>query len=314
MMRLMGVRRWRGGLVPLVLAVVMASCGAPRPEAHAPEPRAGLPLWEVTDGVNTIHLLGSIHLLRPEVYPLDPAVYEAFDAAEVVVFEVDPEQLAQGSQRMVERGMLVDGRTLTDLVPPDLAEALDRHLAAGPLPAEFVMRTKPWFAGIMLTMATTTQSGFEAGAGIDQHFYERTVEAGKRIAGLETIDDQIDSLDGLGEDAQVALLRSAVEQLDAVAVQLDRLTANWKRGDVEAIAAMMSEGMREHPELMERLLSRRNRNWAPQVEALLRAGQPAMVIVGMAHLVGEGSVVDLLMERGYTIRQVPASGAVVAAP
>lgn len=44
----------------------------------------------------------------------------------------------------------------------------------------------------------------------------------------------------------------------------------------------------------------------PQIEALLRGGERAMVIVGLAHLVGEGSVVDLLEKRGYTVQRLRA--------
>src|SRR5690606_30079998 len=85
-----------------------------------------LPLWEVRSGGNTVYLLGSIHILKKDAYPLDPAIYEAFDAAKTVVFEIDLSELMQANVEMMTRGMLPRGRTLADVLPADLYAELER--------------------------------------------------------------------------------------------------------------------------------------------------------------------------------------------
>jgi uncharacterized protein len=75
---------------------------------------------------------------------------------------------------------------------------------------------------------------------------------------------------------------------------------------------MFTEAMREQPLLMDRLLYERNRNWIPGIEALLHGDETAIVIVGMGHLVGEGSVVALLRERGYDVARVTCDVATCA--
>jgi uncharacterized protein YbaP (TraB family) len=57
---------------------------------------------------------------------------------------------------------------------------------------------------------------------------------------------------------------------------------------------------------MERLLYERNRNWIPGIEMLLAGERTAIVVVGVGHLAGEGSVIDLLRQRGYTVTQLQA--------
>jgi uncharacterized protein YbaP (TraB family) len=48
----------------------------------------------------------------------------------------------------------------------------------------------------------------------------------------------------------------------------------------------------------------RNRQWLPRLESFLAQSDICMVIVGAGHLVGKGSVIELLKERGYTVEQM----------
>lgn len=304
MMQQLRSRRLFGAVAPLALATVLLGWGARG--GSAPEQPGWLPLWEVTDGSSTVHLLGSIHLLRPDVYPLDPTIYEVFDSADVVAFELDIAELAQAGPAMMERGTYQSGRTLADDLPADLAGELERRAAELSLPAAVVRTMKPWFAAMTLSALVLQQAGFDAAAGIDLHFHQRASAAGKRTIGLETLEDQLSAMDGLSAEAQVALVRSTLAELDSTAVRMDHATALWQAGDAEALAEMMTESMRGQSELEARLLGERNRRWVPRIEALLRGGERAIVIVGVGHLVGEGSVVDLLEKRGYTVQRLRA--------
>jgi uncharacterized protein len=278
--------------------------------AHASQPAAAapvdgaLPMWEVRAGERTLYLLGSVHLLRPTVYPLDPAIYRAFDAARVVAFELAPDEIAAAAPLMVSVGRLPDGRTFRDELPASVAAELERRLEEFGLPVAAFERMKPWVVALSLSALTLQRAGFSAESGLDLHLQARARGAGKRVIGLETAREQFEVFDGLDREGQEAFVRSTLAELDESAARLDEATAMWQRGDAEAMAAMMTESMREQPALTERLLDARNRAWIPDIEALLTAGEPAIVIVGMGHLVGEGSVVQLLRERGYTVTRV----------
>ncbi len=304
MMRHLRSRRILGAVAPLALATVLLGWGAR--DGSSPEQPGWLPLWEVTDGSSTVHLLGSIHLLRPDVYPLDPTIYEVFDSADVVAFELDAAELAQAATAMMARGMYQSGRTIADDLPADLLGELERRGQELSLPPAMVRGMKPWFAAMTLSALVLQRAGFDGASGIDAHFHQRAAAAGKRTMGLETADDQLSALDGLSAEAQVMFVRRTLADLDSAVAKLDHSTTLWQAGDADALAALMTESMRGQPELEERLLTNRNRQWVPQIEALLRGGERAMVIVGLAHLVGEGSVVDLLEKRGYTVQRLRA--------
>jgi len=51
------------------------------------------------------------------------------------------------------------------------------------------------------------------------------------------------------------------------------------------------------------VLVARNRKWVPKIEALLNEDRNYLVIVGTAHLVGQGSVLDLLKKDGIVAIQ-----------
>jgi uncharacterized protein len=46
------------------------------------------------------------------------------------------------------------------------------------------------------------------------------------------------------------------------------------------------------------VLVARNRKWIPKIEALLKEDKNYLIIVGTGHLVGAGSVIDLLKKDG----------------
>jgi uncharacterized protein len=289
-----------------VLALLLAGAAAPLHAQTEECPAAGLPLWQAEFGDATVYLMGSVHLLRPEVYPLHDALYDAFDAAHVVAFELDLSQVAAAAPLMMQRGTYQDGTTLADRLPPGLYEQLVARVAELGLPAQLFAPMKPWLASLMLSSLVLQRGGYETAAGIDMHFFERAQAAGTPVLGLETVEEQLDVFEGLSPAGQVAMLESTIAELDDTLEQLDRATVLWRVGDAEGLARLVTESMADQRELTERILHERNRAWVPRIEALPERGDPAVVIVGVAHLVGEGSVIALLRERGHAVRPVQA--------
>ena len=275
---------------------------------HAPseaqDPESGhLPLWEVTHEDATVYLMGSVHMLRPDVYPLPDPMEEAFDAADQVVFELDFTDLDAAGPEMLARGSYDDGRTLADEIPEDLYDEIQHHVQAQGLPPAAFSGMKPWMVALTLSALVIQQGGYEVDAGLDMHFYERAQEASTPVRALETVDQQIDVFEELGLDAQVAYLRSTVEEVDDLVEQMDELTALWQAGDTEGLAEALTGSLVEHPELEERILYERNEAWVPQVVSFLEEGGTTTVIVGAGHLVGDRSVVDLLEAQGFQVEQ-----------
>ena len=55
----------------------------------APGAWADAPVWRVTDGESTVYLGGTVHLLRPEDYPLPEEFDQAYEGSSELFFETD---------------------------------------------------------------------------------------------------------------------------------------------------------------------------------------------------------------------------------
>jgi uncharacterized protein YbaP (TraB family) len=91
--------------------------------------------------------------------------------------------------------------------------------------------------------------------------------------------------------------------IDSQAANIDKLATAWRRGDTSTLEALLHDGLSDSPAIAERLLFERNRNWVPHVETCLSEAARCFVVVGAAHLVGPGSLVQLLRDRKHTVVQ-----------
>jgi uncharacterized protein YbaP (TraB family) len=84
----------------------------------------------------------------------------------------------------------------------------------------------------------------------------------------------------------------------------------WRANDQDALLRLAREGIETLPELdafFDILLEVRNQNWlttlTPLLESPDRTGTTIFVAVGTLHLVGPGSLPDLLRQQGYRTEQ-----------
>ena len=70
-----------------------------------------------------------------------------------------------------------------------------------------------------------------------------------------------------------------------------------------AIEKMLLSSFTSNPAAYASLITERNRNWMPQLDACLKRSSPCFVIVGAAHLVGPEGLLAMLQSRGYRVEQ-----------
>ena len=85
---------------------------------------------------------------------------------------------------------------------------------------------------------------------------------------------------------------------------MSRLIESWRTGDAAAVERIVLKDLQQEPQLYQRLLVERNRNWLPKLEALFAQRTRAMVVVGAAHLVGPDGLVAMFRTRGYKVEQL----------
>ncbi len=261
-------------------------------------------MWRVERGGTTVYLLGSIHAMKEESYPLPPIIEQAFAESEVVVFEVDSDEMTAAAFQLLLAGTLPGGQTLESLVgPATWAEFSDRMREAGFDP-KMCASMKPWMAALTLTAFEMTSAGYLPSAGIDAYFSDRADDAGKERMALETVAFQVGLFADLTAEQSLAFLTYTLVDLETLVPELDRLSAYWRDGDVAPIEKYLLDGFEEFPDLFGKLVTNRNRAWLASIEERLAGDSDAMVVVGAMHMVGEEGLVQLLRKRGHTVEQV----------
>src|SRR6185503_15590134 len=99
-------------------------------------------LWKVEGKTSVMYLLGSIHLLKEEDYPLPTVMESAFSNATVAVFEGDVDEMSRPEVqfRLMSQAQLPEGRTLKDELPADLCSNLMKYATSAGLPTVMVER------------------------------------------------------------------------------------------------------------------------------------------------------------------------------
>jgi len=258
-------------------------------------------MWRVQGDGATVYLLGSVHVMREDSYPLPTAMEAAFDSVEKVVFEIDLDELDGAALQMLAAGTLDGERTLEEIVGPATWAELLVPIEKTGFPAAMFRRMKPWMAAVTITALALTEAGYLPSAGVDAYFSRRAEEAGKERIALETVEFQVSLFADLTAEQSLAFLRYTLADLETVIPELGELSAHWRAGRMEAVEVLMAEGFDDYPELLEKMVTNRNRAWMPLIEGLLAGDSDAMVVVGALHLVGEDGLVNLLRKRGYTV-------------
>lgn len=297
-------------LLPASLAAVILACliiAIPtRPALLAGEKAVPAPIWRIDDEDSTVFLAGTIHLLRAKDMPIPEAFDRVYEQADELVFEIDFREMSRPGAAVAMRraGSLPAGETLSDHLSEETVTALASYLEERGLPANVFEGLRPGMIYLTLASLEATRQGARPDLGLEVHFYRRSVNDGKPSRGLESTRFQISRFDEIDREVLEEMIRESLEDEGEDAEALDEIVAAWKSGDEARIAELTVDRFDETPEVRDILLIDRNENWIPEILEELETEDDVLFLLGAAHLAGEDSVVDLLRERGFEVRQV----------
>jgi hypothetical protein len=290
----------------IILAAIFAQALEP---ALAQGPQPARPprhfLWSVETTSNTVYLLGSIHLLGQDSYPLAPEIEAAYRSSKKIVFETDLQALQDPAWQaaLMNKGLLPDGQTLRQQVTDSTYRLLEKRMAAAGLGIAMFEQSRPWLCGMMLVGMELQRLGFDRQLGIDAHFFGRARADGKQLLFLEKPDEQLNLIAGLGGSNQEEFLLQTLSESQTVTSMATEIISLWKSGDDAGLEKILNAGFKEHPDIYERFITRRNRNWFARIQDLIMQADNALVIVGAGHLAGATGLLQLLRQKGFHVEQ-----------
>jgi hypothetical protein len=292
-----GMKKSAGFLSGLLLLLLLCS-GTSFADGHI--------LWSVKFPGNTIYFLGSLHVLKPDAYPLPRAVERIYDCCDRIVFETDmgEESAARLQSLMMSVGRYPSGQKLRDNISRKTYSLLRAKATSAGVDLRKFESYRPWFVAIALAGIEFQRLGFDTSIGIDRYFFRRAKQDGKRLIFLETNQYQLNLFAGLNARRQEELLRQMLNEVDVINSEFSSLWRAWKTGDAEGLARIIREGFKGFPSIYRRFIVNRNRRWIGRIEKLVREEGDVLVIVGSAHLTGKDSIIEMLRKRGYRVRKL----------
>ncbi|MET3896257.1 uncharacterized protein YbaP (TraB family) [Devosia sp. UYZn731] len=281
-----------------VLAVATALLAAAVPANAAPA------LWEVSDGDSKIWLFGSIHLLPPEVAWRTDVFDQTLANADRVYFETDVGSAMQATilTSAMAKGLNPLGTTLSSQLDEADVAALRATITKWKLPIGYIQSMKPWLATTMITTAVIASVGYDPNSGVDI-VLQRELPA-ERQAYFETADEQLDFLAGASQEEQVDMLVDTINKLDELPSQLNDMVTAWSDGTPDKMAEAFFDDLAGYDAFTQRLIFDRNKNWVEKIDTMLAKNEQDLIVVGAGHLMGDGSVVDLLEKSGFSVKRL----------
>ena len=246
-------------------------------------------------------MLGTIHALPSGVDWRTSAIDRVVDEADLLIVEIaDLEDRSAIQQVYADLSISPNLPAIDQRVPPSERETLFELIEDAGLSPSNLTPVETWAVALML--ANSLSDG-GAENGVDRAVIRDF--AGREVIEFEGAVRQLTIFDRLAEEDQREMLSSVIEEAEDAEEAGKALRHAWLTGDVDELANATRTGLMTDPELRAALLVDRNKAWDRRLAPLLRGEPKPLVAVGAAHLVGDGSLTELLEARGYTIRRLP---------
>ncbi len=271
------------------------------------------------------YILGTCHVVTASFVDSIPGAHKVLDKVSQVCGEVDasdmmnPDTLAYIQQLMMLPGDSTLRDAMTDEQYNNLCKSVNDNLGIDITQPQFanLMKLRPLFFTITITALSEQMKAMKSGnAGqqaqkaqlMDLYFQNEARQKGKPCIGLETTKFQMEILMKATESQftmkeQIDNIIESTSKLDSAKNEVYNLVDAYKSMDVKKLEEYFAESMKNSKDAEALVFDIRNENWSKQIPTIM-ADKQTLFVVGMGHLVGEKSVLNLLKAQGYKIEAV----------
>ena len=273
-------------------------------------------LWQVSgNGLEKPSYLFGTHHIAPEAF-IDSVrgLNDAIAACDIICGEIHRDSLngMESMQRMAVALIAPPDSALNRVLTPEqydvVKRVFDGYFGQAGMQLEMLNPMMPIVVSLQLQVVQATKffQGYDPTKQIDGALQSRGEALGKKLAGFETIDDQLNVLlsTSIAEQAQ-DLYESCLNE-DELGADIVDLSKQYLAENLDAMhEALVHPKSGEQPTERElnTLIYDRNRNWVRQLVALMPHSS-VLVCVGAGHLPGDQGLIALLRAAGYTLTPI----------
>jgi uncharacterized protein YbaP (TraB family) len=255
------------------------------------------------------YIMGSIHMLKKEHYPLKQVFMDSFNQSEILVVEADLYNINkfQLQSKIWEKAKYQGKGKLMDYISQSLFDKTSKILSQFGMTMEFYSQFKPWFVAMTIQGLQLVKLGFNPQLGIDMYFLNKAYKKKMKVLELEGALFQIELLDGFSMEEQVDFLNVSVLETNKMPEMVEKIIGFWDKGDVDKLDDLLNEeheNVKNDESLKEKFLYSRNKKMTKKIISWIKGKKSYFVIVGAAHLTGKRGIIQLLKREGLKINQL----------
>lgn len=131
-------------------------------------------IYKIKGETNTVYVLGSLHALAEEYYPLTRAFSYAYFNSQKLVFEIAPEILfsKENKTKSEKYSTFQNGMTLQKALSTKTYRRLKMHLQQRDIDIDDMQNYKPWKAYLIANGGLDASKDFSPDLGIEMYFYQ----------------------------------------------------------------------------------------------------------------------------------------------
>ena len=291
----------------LVSASVLLGCSFIANSAHAQSS-----VWQISKGNDSLFIGGTVHILPKAEMPLPAEFALAYEQADTIIFEAPVPDPADTNAQMQMLGALsyTNNETLSQKLEPEVKVSLENKLGEFGANLAKLDGFRPAMVSIVL-MSMELQKQNLMGEGVDAYFTKKATKDNKTKNYLETMEFQLALFKTMGQGNENDFIKRNLAEMNNYGEMFKGLLTAWREGDTDTLNKVALEEMQQNdPNSYKQLIADRNNDWLPKVEAMFNNDKSEFVLVGVAHLAGEDSLLTLLESKGYRVSLVKVDSTV----
>lgn len=264
-------------------------------------PQKGL-LWQVSgNGLKKpSYVYGTMHVSQKIAFHLGDSFYLALAKCDVVALEQDLDSVIhrwitetdydnpEDASRVFPRNSF-DFLTLSSFT----LNSYNKKLIQRKLSAEV--------REVNYLLTRGEQGDFEEDTWLDLYIYQLAKKLGKGFTGVEGYEESRDLVKTAGKEPKDSKDKKK-KNFRANYRLRQQIADAYRRGDIYLLDSI--DRMTESEHYLEYMLYRRNANMVRRMDSIMRSGKTLFTGVGCSHLPGSKGVLQMLQDKGYTLRPV----------
>ncbi|MGI9885867.1 TraB/GumN family protein [Vibrio chagasii] len=253
--------------------------------------------WQAKKDDLTLTILGSVHVGDESMYPLPAQITDTLKESNGLIVETD----IRKSEGVVYPTTKVTTADVLNEEQKQLLTSISKSLG---MSTQQLLSSPPWATSLSIQMQQLKNLGYGSAGGVDATLAYKATIQDVPVISLEPLQFQIDLIAGQKDSGKEWLVTS-IEEFDQTDRVVHCLIESWKAGDVTKLEDFAN--LSEMPtELEKAFLTDRNVDWTNKLSAKdwqLDSKGHYVLVVGTLHLIGEGNLLQLLEDKGFSVTQ-----------